>query len=109
MQTHNLVADVKARPDVHAMVDCSDFPADHPLQKTHSKKRLGTCKEETGFTVSEVVTLKRKQWCYKTADGSEVKKAAEVEKAVTDKLLRFEHYASVVASGQASKLTMRVQ
>lgn len=56
LQTDNLVADVKARPDLHAMLDCS-----------------------------------------------EVKKAAGVEKAVTDKQLRFEHCAKVVASEQASE------
>ena len=52
-----------------------------------------------------------KQWALKTADGGEIKKAAGVEKGVTDTQLRFEHYARVAASGQTSDpvQTMRVQ
>ena len=109
--TEDIVADIKRDTDFHAMLDCSGFPSDHPLYNEHSVKRLGSWKEETGFSIVEVAALKRKQWAHKTASGVEEKRAAGVSKAVTKQDLRFEHYVSVIESGQASKavVTTRVK
>ena len=103
IQTEDLVADVQKDEAFHAMLDCSSFPPDHALYNTHNKKRLGSWKEEAGYRMSEVVALKKKQWSSRTLEGQEVKKAAGIDKAVTDKQLRFEHYAAVVATGQPSE------
>ena len=83
------------------LYDTSDYPQDHPLYSSATKKIPGKLKDECARRViAEYVGLRPKMYSILEADGINTKKAKGVKKYVVKKHIRHEQYKEALFEKQ---------
>ena len=87
--------------DVRKRYDTSNYEVDRPLPKAMNKKVIGVMKYEVGGKiVTEFVALRPKTYSYLIDDDKNVKKAKEIKKCVTKRILKFNYYKNCLLKNE---------
>ena len=100
IDTDSLIMDVKTNDfykdisyDVDKRFDTSNYECNRPSPTGKNKKVIRLMKDELGGKIiTEIVTLRPKNYSYLTDDGKEDKKAKGTKKCVMKRMIKFDDY-----------------